>query len=369
VLRLPPGNSSVSARIRAEVAQNQVRLTLPHYEAAWSQGAWQVEHMHCTGIEGFDQIVRTEALKALSNFQNFDPEVRAALTESFAEWSKDASRLLLSEQELPTTKDYLKIFYEPRLAEEVGSGLLLSGEIRFEYPYVAPGQVIEQSFELKGHTTKSPNGTPQLILPFAAVRALIMGEYFAGKLEHSLRSFEIPAFQKFMQSRWQQFWAWPELMRYPTNTTFAFQFLPMGPPSFEGETAGPNGTITGYMNLPLSVRMFAPIGQQYRPMVEFRTVAAGPTTLKLLKNGKIEMQLRAQAYPVQYGWAQSYVQNYNPTRRIAVDTIAGQVRSGLSTEGFTMEIPSFRVGKSLDLVPERWNLEGQNLRMDFSPKR
>lgn len=188
-------------------------------------------------------------------------------------------------------------------------------------------------------------------------------------LKLSLRSYEIPAFQDFMQSRFKQFFAWPELMRYPKNTTFAFQFLPMGPPSFENEKTGPDNTISGDMNMPLSVRMFAPISGQYTPMVEFRTMASGPTKLKLLKAGKIEIQLTAQPYPVYYGWAQKYVRNFNPNQNVAVDTIAKQVRESLNTEGFTMEIPSLTVGKELKLVPEKWNLEGTNLRMDFTTKK
>lgn len=369
VLKLPAGTTRVRARVKAEVADNQVKLSLPSYEAEWNANAWEVESLSCTGLEGLDQIVKEEALKALSSFQNFDTEVREALLSSFSQWSKDASLLLLSERELPSKKDYLKIYYEPRSAVEVGSGLLLAGEMRFEYPYVAPGQEIIHSYELKATTGRRAQAMPQLLLPFATVRSLMMGEYFAGKLEHSLRSYEIPAFQDFMQSRFKQFFAWPELMRYPKNTTFAFQFLPMGPPSFENEKTGPDNTISGDMNMPLSVRMFAPISGQYTPMVEFRTMASGPTKLKLLKAGKIEIQLTAQPYPVYYGWAQKYVRNFNPNQNVAVDTIAKQVRESLNTEGFTMEIPSLTVGKELKLVPEKWNLEGTNLRMDFTTKK
>lgn len=368
VLSLPQGSTSVSARVRAEVLNNQVKLTLPHYSAEWDAQAWNVESMSCTGVEGFEQIVKTEALKALSSFQNFDAEVRTALIDNFAKWSKDASLLLLTERELPTEKDYLKMFYEPHSAVESENGLLLAGQIRFEYPYVAPGQNIEQSFELKaGPVSKNTKAVPQLLLPFNTIRALMMGEYFAGKLEYSLYSTDIPAFTEFMQSRWKQFWGWPEMQKYPKDTKFALQFLPLGPPSMEKEKAV-GKTVSAELNLPLSVRLFAPLEGKYRPMVEFRTFISGPASLKLLKDGKVEFKLSTQEYPVNYAWADSYVRKYNPSRKIAADTIAGSVRSALNAEGFNLAIPNFTVGKQLQLVPQEWNLEGANIRLDFNAK-
>lgn len=369
-LTLPAGSTRVSARIKADIIDNQVKLSLPHYEADWAPNSWQVESMNCSGLEGLEAVVKAEALKALSSFQNFDAEVHTALTENFETWSKDASLLLLSERELPSKKDYLKIYYEPTSAVEVGTGLLLAGEMRFEYPFVAPGQEIIHSYALKAGTKKNAATAPQLLIPFETVRSLMMGEYFAGKLEHSLRSTEIPAFTTFMQSRWKQFWAWPELMNYPANAEFAFQFLPMGPPSFTKEKAGKNNSITGNLDMPLSVRMFAPQKGKFTPMVEFRTMVSGPTSLTLLKDGKIELQLTAQEYPVNYAWAEKYLRKHNPSTRVAADTIAEQVRKSLSTEGFTMEIPSLSVGKDLRLVPEKWILEsGGNLRLDFATKK
>ncbi len=368
VLRLPPGRTTVQARIRAELAQSQIKLSLPSYEAHWQEGAWQVESMQCSGIEGFENIVKAEALRALSSFQNFDAEVRTALNENFEKWSKDASLLLLSERELPSNKDYVKIFYEPKFAYETGAGVLLGGTIRFDYPFVAPDQTIEHVYELNNAALSQEGEQPQLLLPFATVRALMMGEYFAGKLEYSLRSYEIPAFQEFMQSRWKQFWAWPELRRFAKNTTFAFQFLPLGPPAITDEQKGANNSIQGKLDIPLSVRVFAPLEGKYRPMVEFRTRVAGSTNLRLTDKGQIEMQLTAEEHPVNYAWSTDYVKKYNPTKRIAVETITSQIRESMGTKGFTLAIPTLKVGKSLELVPQQWNLDGKNLKLDFIAK-
>lgn len=369
-LHLAPGMTSVQASINADVVDNQIKLTMPTFNADWRQGAWAVESITCTGIEGIDGIVRAQVLQALSNFQNFDAQVRTKLDEQFVAWSHDASLLMLSERELPTGKDYLKLFYEPTAAAENDNGLLLTGQLRFVYPFVALGQNIVQEYKLKVGAdktkAKTSSASPQLIMPFASIRSLMMGEYFAGKLEYSIRSYEIPAFQELMQSRWKQFWAWPDLMKFPTNTTFAFQMVPYGPPAFENEKGTGADVITGDLSLPLAVKMYAPVEGSYTPYVQFKTMMAGSSTLKLLKGGKIDFQLSATDLPVSYSWATAYVSKYNPTKRIAAETMASAAKNALSTDGFTLAIPNFLVGKAVKLVPEHWTLQGGNLTLGFT---
>jgi hypothetical protein len=371
-LKLPEGSASISAHIRAEVAQSQVKLSLPFFDADWREGSWQLESMSCSGAEGFDSIVAQEALKALSSFQKFDTEVRTALDTSFEQWSKDASLLLLSQRELPSEKDYVKIFYEPESAVETGGGLLLRGEMRFEYPFVAPGQDIENKFRISQTRIANEfrdNAKPMLLLPFETVRALMMGEYFANKLEYSMWSNEIESFNELMQSRWSQFFAWPHLMSWPKNTKFAFQFQPMGPPSFENERAAGSDAISGNINLPLAVRMYGPIKGVYSPMVEFRTQLLGNSTIKLLPNGKVQFQVETEELPVAYGWSKKYLNKYKPTQRIAVKTMAKALKKTLNAEGFTISLPTITVGKSLKLKPESWQLDGKRLRLDFDASK
>ena len=368
VLSLPPGNTSLLAHVRAELENNQVKLSLPSYSANWNPGSWRVESMSCTGLDGFENIVKEEALKALASFQNFDGQVKGTIENTFANWSKNASLLLLSERELPSGKDYLKIFYQPKEAVETTHGIELEGEMRFVYPFVSPGQDIVNSYTLINPRSTTAS-SPQLLIPFATTRSLLMGEYFAGKLEYSLRSSEIPGFSSFMSSSWQLFWAWPELLRYSARTAFIFQFVPLGPPAFNNEKAAGTSTIAGQVVLPLSVRMYAPIKGKYVPMVEFRSTLAGPTTLKLNEGGQILMQTQAQPTPVTYEWAKKYLATQDPDTRIAVDTITDQLRPALNQQGVSLNIPSLKVGNSLELAPQSWVLEGPNMRVNFSAKK
>lgn len=181
-LSLPDGAAKVSAKIRAEVVQSQVKLGFSDFAADWKEGSWSLDSIECTGdVDGFKDIVRSEALKALQSFQNFDEDVHSALLAQFNNWSKNASLLLLTDKELPTGKDYLKVFYEPSSAMETNNGLLLRGKLRFDYPYVAPGQEIVQEFQLENPNINYSGKElkdPMLLLPFPTIRSLMMGEYF-----------------------------------------------------------------------------------------------------------------------------------------------------------------------------------------------
>lgn len=368
-LVLPQGSASISARVRAEVVSSQVQLTMPHYEAHWNDTAWQVESLNCPQLAGIQGLIKEEIVRFLSSFDNLEHEVSAAIHTQFAQWSKDASMLLLSQLELPVKSDYIKVFYEPKEASEnkEGRGLLLSGTLRLDYPFVAPGEDYSQEFRLPDGLAPGDQSSPQLLIPFATIRALIMGEYFANQLEYTMKSTEIPAFQSLMQSRFKQFFAWPDLMTYDKETTFLFQFLPLGPPSFSSEKSGGAGVIAGDLTIPLSMRMFAPLKGMWTPYVEFRTLVSGSTTMSLSRDGKVLFRIAASDQPAAYAFAQKYVQEYQPNQKIAIDTMAGAVRDSLNADGMTMSLPTLTVGKQLQLVPQVWNLMGQGvLKLDFN---
>lgn len=374
VLALPAGHGALSARVRADVVNSKVELSLGEYTAEWGVGAWRVESMQCSGVQGFEEIVRREALQTLSNFENFAPFVRGEVDRTFASWSEDASLLLLNALELPSGKDHLKIHYEPREARENAAGLELLGTLRFVYPHVAPGENIEHHYPLADTTAallaRAASGL-QLLLPAGALRSLVMGEYLAGQLTHSMRSSELPGFAAFMANRWQQFWVFPELQRYPQNSEFAFHLQPAGPPAFENMRNSGTNEIAGDLDLPLAAQMFARIEGQLSPMVEFRTRLTGPTRLALSPGGKITLRLALGAAPppISYAWNEAYLRDHNPTQRIATDVIGENMRTSLNGEGFSLQLPALEIGPNLRLAPHGWEMDGQNIHLELRTEK
>lgn len=367
-LSLPQGAASITARVRAEVAQNQVKLSMPTYNAQWGSTAWQVESLNCPQLANIGGMIKEQIVSYLSSFQNLDAEVGSAIRSQFAKWSTDASMLLLSQLQLPVKSDYVQVYYEPKEAKEnAGKGLILSGTLRLDYPYVAQGQDFVQEFKLPAGLTPANQALPQLLIPFATIRAMIMGEYFAGQLDYTMKSTDIPAFTSLMQSRFKQFFGWPDLMNYDKDTMFLFNYVPMGPPSFENEKSGGNGVIEGDLTIPLAMRMFAPLKGTWTPYVEFRTMVSGATTMKLQADGKVLFKITASDQPATYAFAQKYVQEYQPKQKIAIDTLASAARDSLNADGMTMSLPTLTVGKQLQLVPQAWNLQnGGVLKLDFN---
>jgi hypothetical protein len=366
-LTLPPGLTSIQAVIDATVAQNQVQLSMPKFSANWQQGAWTVSGMTCQGdTAGFGDIVRQAALAYFSTFQNMDQIVKTELNTQFTDWSQKASLLLLSSQDLPSGVDYLNIHYLPASAREAGDGLILEGVLDFVYPYVAQGQTISQEFQLSSGSELAGNN-PQLLIPFGTIRALMMGEYFAGKLAYGLRSPEVPAFQSLMGNFFERLFGFPDLLRYSASDVFLFQVVPAGPPAFTGEANAGNGTIAGNVVMPISVKMYAPIGDVYWPYVEFDTTLLGPATMQLGQNGIVNFKINAQSQPVTYAWSQRYETYYRPNTYIAIDTIGASVRDSLNQQGLALHFPTFTVGQSMQLVPSQWQLDqGGNLVVDFT---
>ncbi|NUM88174.1 MAG: hypothetical protein HUU37_03130 [Bdellovibrionales bacterium] len=365
VLRLPRGSASVRADVTAGVEQGHIRLQMPRFEADWRQGAWTLESVSCSGTQGLEQFVATETLRALGSFQNFDREVRGALEKKFADWSRDMSAILLSESTLPGSTEELRVRYIPREVVETAGGVALRGRMEFQYPYVSRWQDIRQEFELPRGASLTENGSG-LLLPMKAIKALMMGQYFAGKLTYGLRSYEIPAFHALMQSRWQQFFAWPDLMRFPKNTTFLFQFLPMGPPSFENEAATADGVIAGDLMVPIAAWMFAPDAGLYVPYVEFLANLTGRAELAVAPGGKAVFRLATSGVDLRHRWSRKYVEKHAPQEGIAVGKMGEALKDSLNTEGWELPVPSLPLGPTMKLVPEKWNLRDGVVELRFT---
>jgi hypothetical protein len=367
-MNLPAGAASIDAIVQARVAQNQVQLSMPSYQATWPSGAWQLQSLNCPALAGIGGQVQSQILAFLANFQNVDNYVSGALASQFQKWSAQASVLLLSQQQLPTGVDYLNVYYQPETAvENNGNGLILGGKLQFVYPYVSQGQHIEQDFALPSGSTISDQTQPQLLIPFNAIKAMMMGEYFAGKMEYTIPSSQVAGFQTLMNSWFAKLFGWPDLLHFDRNTAFLFQALPMGPPSFDGETAGGPNEIKGNLNQPLSLRMYAPDNNVYTPYVEFRTLLSGPTSMTLNANGQIAFKITAADEPVSYAFATTWTANHSTNTHIAASTIAKSARTALNTDGLNLSFPPFKVGSALTLVANQWQLlPGGVLQLGFN---
>jgi hypothetical protein len=367
-LSLPAGNASVVALIQAGIVNNQVQLSMPSFQATWPSNAWQLTQMNCPNIANVGQTVETEILAYLSNFQNLNTYISSSLQDQFKSWSQKASILLLSQQNLPTGLNYLTASFEPATATDMNpNGLVLGGTVNFDYPYVANGQHIEQDFTLPTDTKITPQANPQLLAPFAAIKAMFVGQYFAGQLSYSMQSKNIPGFSSFMGNFFEKLFAWPDLLRFPSDTNFVFQAVPIGPPSFLDDASGGENVITGNLTQPLALHMYAPMDGIYVPYVELATIVTGPTKLTLSSTGQVQFEIAASQEPVSYAFADSFVSQYYPNTYIATGAIASSAYTTLSTQGLQLTLPSVPVGASLKLSPSEWNLmSGDVLQLEFS---
>ena len=365
VLSLKPGMANVSAKIAAAIAQNQIHLSMADFSASWQQGAWSVDSISCTG---FDALVKDAAMKALSSFANIQAPIQNFLTTKFAAWSQDASILLLTQRDLPTNKDYLKLAFEPKTVEDSGNGVFITGNFHFIYPLVSPNSNILYTFALDAAALESAKANnPELVIPFETVRSLMMGEYFSGKLDYQTNSNDLNGFQSLFNNGFLLAFIWPDLNSFSGRTVFNFKMSPMGPPSFTNEKSNGNNVISGDLFLPLSVSMYAPKKGKYVPYVQFTSTLDGSTNLTLQNDGKILMQFKQKSnLDIQYAWSQSYVKNYSPNTYIGTSAMSSTVQNGLNTQGFSLQIPPLPVGKNIILRPFQWNLNGKDLFVDFA---
>lgn len=371
VLSLPAqAGAGMNARVRAEVSRGRMNFSLAQFQSRWPAGAWKMESLQCSQLENIQGTVQAQIMEHIGQLANVDKEVEAALGEQLIDWSNEANKMLLGTHEIPTGKKHLKIFQEVReIRDHNGEGLSLNGVLSFDYPFVSRDKNLE--IKLPAGTNAVTQDSPQLLIPFAAVRALMEGEYLAGQLQSVVYTNEIPGFAKLMNSRKRQLFAWPNLLTFEKGTNFRLLVGPRAVPDCRAERYDGKGGILCGIDLPLEARMFAPI-DDWLPYVNFSTRLHGQANLRLQKNGKIKVALNATDQPVDYDFAPEYLEDHRPHRGIAVRIIARVARESLNKNGMEVALPELLLSKDWQLLPQGWSLLPQSvLKVDFTllPKK
>jgi hypothetical protein len=118
------------------------------------------------------------------------------------------------------------------------------------------------------------------------------------------------------------------------------------------------------VDIPLHVEMLGPKNGVYVPYVDFTSSAVGNISLALSSAG-INLNLLSSGIELKYAFDPEYVKLYGPFQYIAASTIGGALKKALAGQGITIALPSLAVGANMKLVPSAWQLQGNNLLVNF----
>jgi len=373
-LTLPAGAAQAQATVKASLLGDHIQFDLQDFSATWEPGSWTVVSMDCSGPDGFGAIIADEALTRLRSIAPFLGQIEDQLKARLSTLSATPLASLFPNPPAKST-DLYQVDFEVQSAFDLNSGSVMIGGIaHFVFPTLNAGGVPATAIPLASGSPLSPpadgsGDQSSLLLPYRTTQLLLLVGQALGELQADFSTQDIPAFSSFMNNRIAQFFVWRDLLYFGTKAVFKMRALVSGGAYFwNPEQAATNdGTLSGILQAPLTLQVYAPKDGAYVHYLDFTTSLSQMGSLQL-KGGVLSLHTTDPNISLGSTWNPDYVKRYHPDQTIHAGEIAKVAGPFLRDSGLSHAVPAFSLGALGTIAPSEWKLENGDLRVFFDVK-
>ncbi len=368
VIRVPSGQWKVKGNLKwAWTSQGM--------QVAWKDFAFsmnntvpaQVDLGQCQGAAALQQELR-KAIETVSRDQAWMQDVLKDGALDFVSSSLVGLQAELLRAREVTLKEGLSLSWVPTDLVDAGQGVLrVPGQmvITKASPLVSR-QSVERSYDVLSLVSVKESG---FVLPRGTLPRVVEFMQKNGELGYRAKSSEIESFVGLMQSRFLQFFVWPDLMSFPTSTQFYFDVSAQKAPVFTNGVMLNGGGIRYDVQAPLLVNQWAPSGNKYLPYVDFYAPLQGSLSAKIA-DGKFTIQLMPSSLDVSSVFRKEYSMVRQVTAWIATSLLGSRVSGYLESRPISFDVPTWELGDgSMSLNPRDVQLWKYSFRVPLDFKQ
>jgi hypothetical protein len=272
------------------------------------------------------------------------------LRDGVLDWVQSSIGGLQTELMKPRTvtiRDGLTMTWQPAQLQQGDKGLMrVAGEMIFSKEGVAASrETLARSYDESDLSAVKESG---FLFPKDTLVKIVSFMQSTGDLGYRLNSGAIGAFKSLMQNSFLQFFIWPDLMSFNSNTQFYFDISASKTPKMSGGRMLEGGGISYDFDSTLLVRQWAPAKGVYVPYMNFSSPLNGTITAKVA-DGNLILQMNAnndlwitnQAAP-------EYLKIRPVNDWIATSLLGSQVVEAVQ-EPFKLTLPDWQLGQGMSL--------------------
>lgn len=321
-------------------ADNSLHAELRTLTLGWPANSWQVSQLSCTGAGDFAGLVQSELQKQLAQ-----PEAIAEMAKPYAQNAlNEQMAQALNRWKVPRTindgKQALTIVLSG--TQTINSkGVLLTGLARLgtQSPD-RDGTVVP--LNLTESTVQQVGDQPTLVISKKTIDSLVRQKSLWPKVTTNLN--KISGFQDLLGSRFIQFFVWPDLFNYNTNSPFSMVSEVQGTPKITLSSANKawvEGDVSSWV---ISKRQ-----NKSWYYIHLQSQIAAWMTYGISK-GQFNVTLqKSDVKNAQVGFGLDYVGTFNPNTYIATSTIVDAANEAQAAQSQSVTIPSIQVFEGLTL--------------------
>jgi hypothetical protein len=175
-----------------------------------------------------------------------------------------------------------------------------------------------------------------LRLPEFFIKEVILKAYEAETWGHRLNSKGFSGFKSLMNSRFMQFFVWPELMSYPKSSQFLFDTYSNKNPEIAGQG------LDYQVKINLLSQMLAPQRSNYVPFMNFSIPLNSKIKLSI-KEGKAGVMFKDANLNLRYSWDSNYLKSNHASTKFNASLIKNNLQNSLTNKNFIFELPKVNV--------------------------
>lgn len=316
----------------------RLQAALSSLDLFWPPGSWQIGEIHCEGPKGFADVIQAEIKKQLSNPDMILPTLKRHMEEHFNSKIASALEQYRKPQWLFNDLQTALVMEMTGIESVVEKGLVFKGKVEVQRLQSSTTQAPREDLVPLDveRTIKGINASfPALMLPGVALESLI-----ADMAENRVAVYDLNRFSGFnglMQSRFKQWFVWPDLMKYPKNAFFSVTSRVDGRPEIR-YTQDHRMYVQGYVDSWIYSQRE---GKNWR-YVDMRSGFAAWVYPDVSK-GFLRLSFAGQNLNSAARMSPDYVSRFRPSTRIDVRTIEKSIKKADFFQGVTMELPSLEM--------------------------
>lgn len=339
-ISVPVINSAVESTFVKEAARWQPELSA--LSLSIPDNSWNLSSFTCSGIGGVGEEIAATITSALKNPQSFAPMIKEMIGSEMGKVISEGWMTLL---------------------QSTGSELTITG---MEKPS-DKGFLVYASLDIKNNRNVSlpkPDDSklsatnPQLVFSSAGFEALLEDK-FMQMAPQKFNLQTVPAFSSLMKSRTKQYFAWPDLRRFPSDTpfllsTFTHQSQLRLKPAANGKW---------HANLNANGVLETLIGGSPIDYIQFGIGVATEMSIKVV-DGKLLMASGVSQLELAWSYGFLYQLIYRPNTRIAIDIFKSSLNQFFTNQKVEETLPSLNF-QNHDWKLQNWKQQNDIITMDW----
>lgn len=339
-ISIPVLNTSSDADFVQESTRWQPELTEVGINIP--DNSWNVSAISCSGIGGVGEEISAALSKALKDPAAFSPMIKAMVSDELKKVFRDGWEKLL----VATGSDLTVT----GMSKPGDAGLLVYAELNIKNNR----KVLLEKPDESLLSAK----TPQLVFSSRGFEALLEDK-FMDMAPQKFNLQEVSAFAGLMKSRTKQYFAWPDLRRFPSTTPFLLT-------THTGESqlrlqAKPNGKWQANLNANGVLETI--IGGSPIDYINFGIGVSTEVSIKVT-DGKLQMASGASQLELAWNYGFLYQMIFRPNTRIAIDIFKSSLNQFFTNQSVEEILPALNF-QNHEWKLQNWKQQNEIITMDW----